>query len=92
MFKKILWRFVFSYLVIFIIPLIIGIGAYFNIKEVMMSNLYRYNKTALTQLEDKVENEVVKSVEALADWINLNPYYFVFYRKLKKFLTAAIDS
>ncbi|ADQ05955.1 transcriptional regulator, AraC family [Caldicellulosiruptor hydrothermalis 108] len=89
MFKKILWRFVFSYLVIFIIPLFIGIGAYFSVKEIMMSSLYRYNKTTLTQLEDKVENEVVKSVESLADWINLNPYYFIFLPEAKEALDSS---
>jgi len=89
MFKKILWRFVFSYLVIFIIPLFIGIGAYFSIKEIMMSSLYRYNKTTLTQLEDKVENEVVKSVESLADWMNLNPYYFIFLPEAKEALDSS---
>ncbi|WPX08561.1 helix-turn-helix domain-containing protein [Anaerocellum danielii] len=89
MFKKILWRFVFSYLVIFFIPLFIGIGAYFSIKEIMMSSLYRYNKTTLTQLEDKVENEVVKSVESLADWINLNPYYFIFLPEAKEALDSS---
>lgn len=89
MFKKILWRFVFSYLVIFIIPLLIGIGSYFSIKDIMMSSLYRYNKTALTQLEDKVENEIVKSVESLADWINLNPYYFIFLPEAKEALDSS---
>lgn len=78
MFKKALWRFVFSYLIIFVVPLLIGIGAYFNVKQIMLLSLYRYNKTTLNQLKDKMENEVMKPVESLADWINLNPYYFIF--------------
>lgn len=78
MFKKAFWRFIFSYFVIFFIPLIVGVVAYFNVKNVMLESLYRYNKTTLTQLKDKMENEVMKPVESLADWINLSPYYFIF--------------
>lgn len=78
MFKKALWRFIFSYLIIFIIPLIVGFFAYFKIKDVMLSDLYKYNKTMLTQLKDKMENEIMKPIEALVDWINLSPYYFIF--------------
>jgi len=89
MFKKILWRFVFSYLIIFFIPLFIGLGAYFNVKDIMMDNLYRYNRTTLIQLEDKVENEVLKSVESLADWVNLNPYYFIFLPEAKEALDSS---
>jgi len=89
MFKKILWRFVFSYLIIFFIPLFIGLGAYFNVKDIMMNNLYRYNRTTLIQLEDKVENEVLKSVESLADWVNLNPYYFIFLPEAKEALDSS---
>jgi len=73
--RDILAKLIFSYFIIFVIPFIIGIYTYTNAYRSAMNNLNQYSRMILTQLPSRLNDEIIKPLDTIAETIDTNPFY-----------------
>ncbi|ADQ05857.1 transcriptional regulator, AraC family [Caldicellulosiruptor hydrothermalis 108] len=73
--RDFLVKLLLSYFLVFVIPFVAGLYAYYNGYSISLNNLKSYSKTIMTNLPSKINDVALRPLELIEESINASPFY-----------------
>lgn len=73
--RDFLVKLLLSYFLVFFIPFVAGLYAYYNGYSISLNNLKSYSKAIMTNLPSKINDVTLRPLELIEESINASPFY-----------------